>query len=72
VAILHYWLGLSYTATLLLANVMPVAWLAVFHLALQRVKPSQFSKAAVEYQPLPVTAAELHGEQHNAGGVASI
>jgi hypothetical protein len=68
VAILHYWLGLSYTATLLLANVMPVAWLAVFHLVLQRVKPSLLSKAAVEYQPLPVTAAEIHGEQQGASG----
>jgi hypothetical protein len=57
VAVLHYWLGLSYTATLLLANVMPVAWLAVFHLGLQRVKPGQLSKAGVDYQPLPVTAA---------------
>jgi hypothetical protein len=66
VAILHYWLGLSYTATLLLANVIPVAWLAVFHLGLQRVQPSQLSKAAVDYQPLPVTANELHGEQQRA------
>lgn len=31
VAVLHYWLKLSYTVTLLIAVIMPGLWLLVFH-----------------------------------------
>eukprot|EP00775_Hariotina_reticulata_P008201 gene8201-8392_t len=34
VAALHYWVGYSFKVTLLLANVLPGLWLAVFHLML--------------------------------------
>lgn len=61
VAILHYWMGYSYTLTLLVANVMPVAWLAVYHLVLQRIQPLDPGKAAVSYQIL-LTAGDTFGE----------
>lgn len=64
VAVLHYWLGLSYTATLLLANMMPIIWLAVFHLVLQRVEPSTSSKVILDYERLPLAAEEAAGEYH--------
>ena len=56
VAILHYWLQLSYTTTLLIATGMPAVWLVVVHSLMQLSKPS--SKAGPHYTGLPSTAGE--------------
>lgn len=45
--------------TLALANIMPIAWFAVYHLGLQRLKPMQAEKAAVSYQPVSSTGNDL-------------
>lgn len=59
VAALHVWLRLSFTATLLLALLLPAAWLGVFHLVLQRAQPPA---PAVAYQQLPLSAPDAAGE----------
>jgi hypothetical protein len=56
VAALHYWLGHTYTTTLLLANVLPGLWLVVFHLVLGKAQPS-CKLPFTSYTALPVDPA---------------
>lgn len=65
VAVLHYWLQLSYTTTLLIATGMPAVWLVVVHSLMQLSKPG--SKAGPQYMGLPSTAGEsqrAHTHEH--------
>jgi hypothetical protein len=59
VAVLHYWLQLSYTLTLLLATGMPAVWLVVFHSLMRLSNKSQdINRGAVQYSAVPSAAGE--------------
>jgi len=61
VAVLHYWLKLSYTVTLLIATAMPGLWLVVFH-GLMRLSSRHGSSSSssttklVNYNAVPSAA----------------
>lgn len=55
VAVLHYWLQLSYRTTLLIATIMPGIWLAVFH-SLMRLSQPHSSKGLGQYSAVSTTA----------------
>ena len=66
VAVLHYWLQLSYTATLLIATGMPAVWLLVVHALMQLSKPG--SKTGAQYTQVPSCTGEsqhTYGTQNN-------
>lgn len=72
-AVLHYWLQLSYTITLLIATVMPGLWLVVFHslmaLSSQQATGSSSGSTTLlhtHYREVPTSAAaEGEGQCHS-------
>ncbi|KAL4429218.1 hypothetical protein ABPG77_010197 [Micractinium sp. CCAP 211/92] len=77
VALLHLFAGLSFTSTLLLANATTAAWLAVYHLLLE--KPEQRvqqlwrhdSDAAASDVPSPVLAVDRPERQQGGQRMAT-
>jgi hypothetical protein len=64
VAVLHYWLQLSYTVTLLSATIMPGIWLAVFH-SLMRISQPHSSKGLAQYCAVATSAEGQPDRNHS-------
>lgn len=59
VAVLHYWMQLTFSTTLVIATAMPAVWLAVFHALLRLSRPR--SRQSIHFGAEPAAAGGLWG-----------
>jgi hypothetical protein len=57
VAVLHYWMQLTFKTTLLIATAMPALWLAVFHALLRLSQPR--SRQSIHFDAEPAVIGGL-------------
>jgi hypothetical protein len=59
VAVLHYWMQLTFKTTLLIATAMPAVWLAVFHALLRLSQPR--SRQSIHFDAEPAATGGFCG-----------